>query len=291
MKRSSSIWFGLAAAVFAFPAMADSAPDFTGAWGRNAFDLEAVPSAKFKPVNNTLLLPSGAGDPTRPIADYTNPILKPQAVEILKKRAAGATAGDISMDPSNQCAPQSPPFIFGMELGVQIMQGKSEITMLYNQDSQVRHIRMNATHPAHVAPSYMGDSIGRYEGDTLVVDTVGVKPGRIAVMDRYGTPFDETMHLVERYRFIDAGDAKAAQARHEKMAGRIPAMALDESYAKGLQLELTIENPAYFTAPLAALITYRHTNQPWGEQVCAENTREYYKERDTPIPRADKPDF
>jgi hypothetical protein len=182
-----------------------------------------------------------------------------------------------------------------MQLGVQIFQGKDEVLFLYNQDSQIRRVRLNAKHPAHLTPSWKGDSVGHYEGDALVIDTIGIKVGRIDVIDRYGTPFSKALHVVERYRLIDAKDAAAAQARHEKEAGRIGGapgvMPVDPAYGKGLQLQLTIEDPGTLTAPLPALVTYRRTSAEWQELPCAENTTEYYTGKETPIPTTDKPDF
>jgi hypothetical protein len=269
-------------------------PDFSGSWGRNAFDLEAVPSGP-SPVTNLQRLPGGTGDPQRPIADYRNRLLKPEAAEIVRLRSELSRAGKVFPDPSNQCAPFPPPFVFGMQLGVQIFQGKDEVLFLYNQDSQVRRVRLNAAHPAHLTPSWKGDSVGHYEGDTLVIDTIGIKTGPVAVIDRYGTPFSKALHVVERYRLIDAKDAAAAQARHEKEAGRVGGepgvMPVDTAYGKGLQLALTIEDPGTLTAPLPALVTYRRTSAEWQELPCAENTTEYYAGKETAIPTADKPDF
>jgi hypothetical protein len=79
-------------------------PDFSGNWGRNAFDLEAAANGP-RPVTNLQRVPSGTGDPTRPIADYRNPLLKPEAAEIVRKRSEIAAAGKVFPDPSNQCAP------------------------------------------------------------------------------------------------------------------------------------------------------------------------------------------
>jgi len=275
-------------------AVATPIPDFSGKWGRNAFDFEALPSGP-SPVTNIQRLPTGSGDPQRPIADYRNPLLKPEAAEIVKQRAEAALKGDIFPDPSSQCAPYPPPYIFGMQLGLQMFQGKDEITIVYNQDSQIRRVRLNATHPAHVIPSWKGDSVGRYEGDTLVIDTIGIKASPVAVSDRYGTPFSEALHVVERYRLIDAAVAREAQERHEKNSGRVGgpagAMALDPDYGKGLQLQFTVEDPNVFTTPWSASATYRRVSLPWQELVCAENIFEYYSGKDTAIPTADKPDF
>src|ERR1700680_1412562 len=212
----------LAAGLVAPAARADNAavPDFSGFWGRNAFDLEAVPG-QMAPVINKQFLPEGTGDPQRPVANYDNPLLKPAAREIVRERSALSAAGRVFPDPSNQCAPFPVPFVFGMQLGVEMFQSKDGILFLYNQDSQVRYVRLNANHPAHLTPSWKGDSVAHYEGDTLVIDTVGFKTGPVAVIDRYGTPFSPALHVVERYRLIDAKEAKAAQERHEKVAGRV----------------------------------------------------------------------
>ncbi|HEX3486178.1 MAG TPA: hypothetical protein VHT51_14040 [Micropepsaceae bacterium] len=267
-------------------------PDFSGIWGRNTFDFEALPSGP-APITNSYRMPMGGGDPTRPMGDYKNPLLKPEAAVIVKQRAEKAMTGATFPDPSTRCAPYNPPFIFAMQLGMQFLQTKNAITILYNQDDQVRYIRLNAKHPDHVTPSWKGDSIAHYEGDMLVIDTVGIKSDAQSVVDRYGTPLGEGAHVVERYRLIDAGAAKQAQAEHEKEAGRLGgALLADEAYAKGVELQLTIENPVYFKQPLPVRVTYRRTILPWQEQVCAENAdNQYAVAASPPIPKADKPDF
>ena len=59
-------------------------------------------------------------------------------------------------------------------------------------------------------------SAERYEGDTLVIDTVGVKIGPFSMIDWYGTPYSEALHLVERYRLLDYEATKEAIARDAK---------------------------------------------------------------------------
>jgi hypothetical protein len=61
---------------------------------------------------------------------------------------------------------------------------------------------MNVAHMAQVTPSWYGDSIGHYEEDTLVIDTVGVRIGPFAMIDMFGTPYTEALHVVERYRLM-----------------------------------------------------------------------------------------
>ena len=269
-------------------------PDFTGMWGRNAFDFEPLPSGQ-RPVINIKRLPSGLGDPNALVGDPANPILKPEAAEIVKKRGEVSLSGNAFPDPSNQCTPWAPPFVFAMQLGLQILQKKDHITILYNQDDQVRHVRLNEPHPARLTPSWKGDSVAHYEGDTLVIDTVGFKVGANSMVDRYGTPHSEKLHVVERYRLIDGEAAKQASERHQKTegaAGLGGAVIVDPDYkGQGLQLQFTVEDEKIFTTPWSAAVTYRRNKGTWLEQVCAENTNEYYAGKNTAIPVADRPDF
>jgi hypothetical protein len=77
---------------------------------------------------------------------------------------------------------------------MQMLQQPGKIAFLYPNDHQVRYVRMNVAHPAKITPSWYGDSVGHYEGDTLVIDTVGVKIGPFAMVDFYGTPYTEALH-------------------------------------------------------------------------------------------------
>jgi hypothetical protein len=158
--------------------------------------------------------------------------------------------------------------------------------------------RMNETHPVHVTPSCHGDSVGHYEGDTLVIDSVGVTTDRpFAMVDVYGTPYSEALHVVERYRLVDYEVAKEAQERGAKenfrLQGTAEGWAPDLRYkGKGLQLHFAVEVEGVFTMPWSATITYRRAlATDWREVVCAENTHEYYAGKDTEVLRADKPDF
>ena len=243
-------------------------------------------------------MPNGASNIGQLVGDYRNPILKPEIAQIVKQKGEISLSGHTYPDSSNQCRPYNPPFTLAMQLGLEMLQKKDGITITYNQDDQVRRVRLNASHPANVKPSPMGDSVGHYEGDTLVVDTVGIKPGPYAMVDRYGSPVTDALHVVERYRLIDGAAAKEAQDRYEKVDGRLGgqmgAMILDpDTTIKGLQVYVTVEDPNVFTTPWSATVTYRRMSPsvPWLEQVCAENPNEYYAGRWVGLPRAEKPDF
>jgi hypothetical protein len=118
-----------------------------------------------------------------------------------------------------------------------------------------------------------------------VIDTIGFKAGPMAIVDDYGTPHSEALHVVERYRLIDGQAAKEAVELNEKENGRVPANFVDLGYkGKGLQIQVTVEDPGVFTMPWSAAVTYRRGNREWDENVCAENTHEYYAGTDTAIP-------
>jgi hypothetical protein len=295
----------VSAAVLVWPVTAvpaASPPDFSGIWGRNWLYYEPARSGPM-PVVSKLIRPNGTMNVASvTLGDDTNPILKPAAAEALRRRGAIALAGEDFPNPHNQCAPEPTPFTVVMQFGMEMLQRPGEVVMLYIGDHKVRHIRMNAAHPAHVTPTWQGDSVGHYEGNTLVVDTIGQKVGPFSMVDQYGTPFSSELHVVERYRLIDGVAAADAQRKHE--ADYFPpgvSSPLKNAYGrgdidpdtskKGLQVEITVEDPVMFTTPWNALVTYRHVLGDWPEAVCAENTHEYYASVSTHVPEAQKPDF
>src|ERR1700680_2142105 len=80
---------------------------------------------------------------------------------------------------------------------MEMLQQPDKIAFLYPNDHQVRYVRMNQPHPARITPSWYGDSVGRYDGDTLVLDTVGGKTDRpCAMVDWSGTPYTQALHVV-----------------------------------------------------------------------------------------------
>jgi hypothetical protein len=290
-----------------------SIPDFSGIWGHLSLPgFEPPPSGPGPVVNKsrTRQVVDGDGRPVTAtngalvssiyqfVGDYSNPILKPQAAEVVKKHGEIELSGVPSPIPSNQCWPGGVPFVF-WNIGMQMLQQPDRITILYSFDHEVRHVRMYQPHPAHVTPSWYGDSIGHYEGDTLVIDTVGIKIGPFAMVDWYGTPHTQALHVVERYRLLDYEAAKEAEEWGEKENFRLPAsdagFARNPDYkGKGLQLQFTVEDEAVFTMPWSATITYRRPLSSlgeWPEFVCAENPYGHLPGRKAAIPTADRPDF
>src|SRR4030088_3284084 len=177
---------------------------------------------------------------------------------------------------------------------MQMLQLPDKIIFLYPNAHQVRYVRMNVTHSAHVRPSWYGDSVGHYEGDTLVIDTVGVKGDRpFAMVDMCGTPFSAARHVVERYRMVDHDEAQAAVARNLKQNSRVPDTASDPTYrGRRLQVVFTVDDEGVFTMPWSGTITYERPGMAWPEYVCAENPFDFFAGKNAAfVPTANKPDF
>jgi hypothetical protein len=255
---------------------------------RQVFEPDGRP---LRPANAPLV-----SDSTQLVGDYTNPILKPAAAEIVKKHGEISLAGTAYPTPTNQCWPGGVPFIL-WQLGMQMLQQSEKITMLYFVNNEFRQVRMmNQPHPVLLTPSWYGDSVGHYEGDTLVIDTVGIKIGPFAMVDMFGTPHTEALHVVERYRLIDYAAAIAALERSENFL--IPRTSMDggpevdPAYrGKVLQLQFTVEDEGVFTIPWSGIVTYLGGLDEPHEYVCAENPHEYLAGKDRALPRADKSDF
>ena len=195
-----------------------SIPDFSGIWARVSFPGFGRPLAGAGPVINKNRTPNGVpsfadaralinknrspnGVPGvyGYVGDYTNPILKPHTAEIVKKHGEIELGGTHALNPRTECWPTGVPLILE-NTTMQLIQQPDKIAILYFETYEVRHVRMNQPHPAQVIPSWNGDSVGHYEGDTLVIDTVGVKvgpfptPDLYAMVDLFGTPHTPALH-------------------------------------------------------------------------------------------------
>jgi hypothetical protein len=267
-----------------------SIPDFSGAWAHTSITgFEPLASG---PTSLRNLSRRGiTSDNRQLVGDYHNPILQPWAAEVVKKDGDISLTGIGYPTPRNQCWPGGVPFVF-TTTAIQILQQPGEVTFLYYEDHEVRHVRMNQNHPASVTPSWYGDSVGHFEGDTLVIDTVGIKVGPYAMIDWYGTPHTAALHVVERYRLLDYGQAKEGLERDAKENFQVQLDTIDANYrGKLLQLEFMVEDQGVFTTPWTATMTYRPQVTEWEESICAENPNKYGTEKDVSVPTARTPDF
>src|SRR5258706_6233249 len=142
-----------------------------------------------------------------------------------------------------------------------ILQEPKKITMMWQMDQQVRHVYMDVPHSANPKPSWYGESVGHYEADTLVIDTIGLSDKTTA--DIYRTPHTDKMHVVERWRIVEGGSM--------------------------MESVFTVDDPGTFYRPWTAMRRYRRVQQEPIEQICAENNMSNIF--DYHVPTADKPDF
>jgi hypothetical protein len=298
----------------ATPAMGQVIPDFSGEWTHPAFPWLEPPASGPGPITNlsrwpeqrlgaanhlVVLFPSkeGISNYSQLVGDYKNPILQPWAAEVVKRHRELSLTSAVP-NPSNQCWPYNPPFIYKLQT-IQMLQQGDTITILYRGDSvEVRRVRLNSAHPSPLKPSWYGDSVGHYEGDTLVIDTIGIKTDRkYGMIDLFGTPYTDKLHIVERYRTANWDDVKDALERHKHenwlFRGDVWTPQRDKKF---LQALVTIEDEGVFTTPWTATVTYAPASDLLVEPteiICAENRLQYHGENSTEadVPKAEKPDF
>jgi hypothetical protein len=219
------------------------------------------------------------------IDGYENDILKPWVVELLERDELVTAAGRTVVTPHSICYPESVPYVYG-GTQVNIVQTPSEITMLFGDQGQWRTIYLNRPHPENVEPSWWGDSVGHFEGDTLVIDTIGlaVKP-QAGSMGRYGTPHSDTLHLVERWRFLREGEVSTAP---EPKNDSFDAAAVVKD-GKVMRLTFTLEDPIAYHKPWSVTLDYLELDARIREFACAENSR--FWDLTPLLPTSTTPDF
>ena len=202
--------------------------------------------------------------PTFRVANLDNPILQPWAREELRKRNELVLSGKAAYTRDVSCWPLGVPgFLLSPVQPTYFIQTPNEVVQISQEDELSRHIHMNVPHSEHVKPSWYGESVGHYDGDTLVVDTIGLNDK--TYVDNYRTPHSAKLHVMERYHLIDGG--------------------------KTLEVKIHVEDPGAFTTPWDAIQRYiRVELGPLQERRCAENNPNYFGYLE-PKPQADKPDF
>ncbi len=208
-----------------------------------------------------------AGQPTYRVADLSNPILKPWAIEQMKQANDEVLAGKVPFVARERCWPGGVPAfdIYRRVSPTFIVQTPKEVLLIMRSDSQWRHVYLNLPHTKNPKPSWYGESVGHYEGDTLVVDTIGLNDKTF--IDNYRTPHTTQLHVVERFRLINGGNT--------------------------LEVRVQVDDPGAFNMPWRAIQRYkRYTDEGLGrETVCAENNSAFLGYDVKPIPQATKADF
>ena len=201
------------------PRTADGKPDFSGVWGLDAGPSLFYIAGELKP-----------GD------------AKPAVAQMLAERSENIGFDD----PIVHCLPEGPRFNHFVAFPKKIVQTPSLIIVL-GEDLSYRQIFMDGRPlPKDPSPSFMGYSVGRWEGDTLVVETIGFKDR--TWLDWAGHPHSERLRLTERWRRLNFGR---------------------------LEIQETFTDPEYYSRPMnVKVVGTLVPDTDLLEYVCAENEKD-----------------
>jgi hypothetical protein len=213
-------------------------------------------------------VPNGSGkQPTYRVADLTNPILLPWTLPSMKKANDEVLAGKVPFRARERCWPVGVPGFNAYSLVEPFFfyQLPDKVVVINRGGPEIRRIYLNVTHSKDVKPSWYGESVGHHEnGDTLVIDTIGISPK--SYTDNYRTPHTDQLHVVERWKL--AADAQT------------------------VDVTIFVEDPGAFTTPWTAVQRWRRVeNAPMSMATCSENNGDFFEHGLVPLPQADKPDF
>jgi hypothetical protein len=205
--------------------------------------------------------------PTYRVADLDNAEgknLMPWVREALAKQNALALMGRNGEPREPRCWETGVPAFHLNPGAMHIIQTPKEVALFLT--GRMRHIWLNVPHSANPKPSWYGESVGHYEGDTLVADTIGFNDKTF--VDSYRTPHTDKLHVVERFRLIDGGNT--------------------------LEVAFTVDDPGAFYQPWSGTRN-RHRvmnqNNRISEFDCPESNDDYFNIGLEPIPTAEKNDF
>jgi hypothetical protein len=195
------------------------------------------------------------------IADLTDPNLKPWAKERMRQANEAVLAGKIAFTPRSSCMPAGvPAFMLFIVEPIFFVQSPKEVAIIYTGDAQVRRVYLDQPHSANPKPSWYGESVGHYVGDTLVIDSTGFNDKTF--VDNYRTPHTNKLHVLERWKLVEDG--------------------------KFLEVRFVVDDTDTFFEPWSGAQRYRRVREMMTEQVCAENNKALF---DYHMPVAAKPDF
>ena len=177
--------------------------------------------------------------------DKALPAFKPPYDAIYAKRMKAFNAGAPIDDVTADCLPPGMPHIQVVPYPFEIMQTPGRVTMLYEYAGQVRRIYLDGGQPKDPDPTYYGTSVGRWEGDTLVVRTTNIRED--TQLDFSGVPHSDALTITERFR---------------------------RTAPDTLEDRITLDDPKAYAQPFTAVRAYKlHPDWTIGEYVCEENNR------------------
>jgi hypothetical protein len=154
------------------------------------------------------------------------PPYRPAAEQAVRYRTAMALNHSPVPDAFTYCRPGGIMWDLGWPFLMQYVQGDGVILQIFESWQDTRTIYLDRAHPQVLKPSYMGHSVGHWEDDTLVVDTIGFLPDTVGTrLDRAGGPHSDKLHIVERIRKVEGG--------------------------RVVENVVTVEDPVYYTGPYA----------------------------------------
>ena len=154
------------------------APDFSGVWFIDEYRRNILPNE----------------DP--PFQPWADALFKKRNFENMHRDP------DSGPDPTERCIPPGIPREMLQPFPWEIVQARDRVIMIFEYQSLIRQIFTDGRgHPKDLEPTYMGHAIGRFEGNTLVIDTVGFNDK--TWLDPMGLPHSDAMHVIERLRRVD----------------------------------------------------------------------------------------
>ena len=172
---------------------------------------------------------------------------QPKAKAVQEAYDEADIAGRPMPDAATQCLPQGVPRSMLAPYPIQIIQTPGQMTILHEASHNVRLIYLDQPHSNNIKPSFMGESVAHWEGDTLVVSTIGLNEQ--TMMDRGGSTHSDNLRVIERMRKINGGSQ--------------------------LEVTFTFEDPETFTRPWSSRIVFEwRPDVEIQEAVCEENNRD-----------------
>jgi hypothetical protein len=256
MLKASALMLAMVTAGGSAKSQTHAVPDLNGFWTHGfSLGFDPPPEGGLGPIHDvkTRAQQRAMGQYLFYQADLTHPALRPWVVEELKK-------SNEDRQPTKQetCYPSGVPNFWSLTAAMQVVQTKDYVVFVHGNDHQVRIVDLNRPHVPNPEPSWYGDSIGHFEDDTLVVDTIGLNDK--SLLDVFNTPHTSKEHAIERIRTVQ-----------------------DANGGKTLEVLFTVEDPGAFTMPWSGLATYHRIDGPdrydarylagdlLTESVCAEN--------------------
>jgi hypothetical protein len=198
------------------PRTAGGKPIFAGVWGVPSTDESKILADRFGPIKDELpdLTPWAKerfeyNHDSRPVPGFAGgalPTADPKT--FLASEGSGTIGGRPELNPIYKCVPPGTPYLitgWGSISPQEILQDDRRVLMIYEYDHTVRQIWIDGRkNPDSPDPTWVGHSVGTWDGDTLVVDTVGLRTGQgVAWLDNRGYVASSGLHIIERYKRLD----------------------------------------------------------------------------------------